>query len=126
MRGIDEPIEVHEIIERLRANIKPVASKLIEIDLFNLRVPENNYTEFAKNVIKLTGRLKHSVIYEGVPIATANKYEVEKTIKMCNNSTKNRLIYVLLSSRSFDSPREVILEVCTELQRIEEEKKNKY
>lgn len=105
---------IEKLQEKLRANISPESSKVVEGRILALRYAYSKQEEFAEKAVQLADALRRTLIIEGMTAVKANEISVDKTIQLCRKSTSSDLVKSVLASTSFKTPKEVIAKMITE------------
>lgn len=105
---------IDEIIDGLRASIKPDNSKVIAGRMMALRTDKNSLNDFTKQAEDLADALKRSFIAEGISQKKAQEMVIEKTVEMCRSSAKTDLVKSILAASSFNDPKEVVAKFVVE------------
>lgn len=117
----DELATVDQIKDRLKVNIKPNNSKVVEGRLVALKMDRMNLQDFSKQAEDLANQFKCSLIMECIPHAKANKMTVEQTVKMCRASAKSEFVRSIIASIKFETAKEVISKLIIETNQSKEE-----
>lgn len=99
---------VDQILEALRANIKPKTSKEVERDLLSLKMKDSEYDKFVKKTEELAEALKRSLIVEGITRAKALEMTISKTIDVCRANTRSTTAKSVIESASYTNASEVL------------------
>lgn len=115
LEAIPEETETsREIILALRKKIKPETKQIVKGRLLALRAERTTMTKFQKEAEELADQLRRAYISDGIPPDVALKYTTEDMIKTCRLSAKTPLVKSVLSSKTFNDPKEVIVTLVTE------------
>lgn len=108
-------INLANLKTRLRENIKPDNSKIIEGRMLNLKLNINTSSEFAQKIDELSDALRRTLIIEGITPPKANEMVIEKTVEMCRRNTHSDLIKSVLEATEFKSPKDVVAKLITQI-----------
>lgn len=112
------PKSVDEIIEDLKAFIKPDDSKIIESRIQALRFNTGKPQEFTQQAEELAEALQRTLILEGVGQEKARKMTVERTVDLCRQSARSEFVRGIIAAAKFETPKDVlasfIVENCKE------------
>lgn len=103
-----------EIINALKAKIKPETTDVVVGRLLALRSDKSSLKSFQEQADILADALRRSYISDGIPQNTALKMTVKKTVEMCRLSAKSDLVKSVLAATHFDEPKEVLAKFITE------------
>lgn len=109
------------IIDTLRRNIKPDNAKVIEGRMLALRFTTNTQNEFSDKVEELADAFRRSLIVEGIPPTKASEMVVDKTVELCRKNTHSDLIKSVLESSTFNSPKDVVAKLVTQVDKTKAE-----
>ncbi|XP_036342275.1 putative uncharacterized protein DDB_G0278921 [Rhagoletis pomonella] len=73
-----------------------------------LKVHNNNYSDFAKQVEELADSLERSLIIEGMTQAKAHEMAVEQTINVCRLNSRSDMVKSILASSTFSDSKDVV------------------
>lgn len=110
----DEIESVDDIVEALRAHIKPENSKVVEGKMLALRLKKGDFSEFSEEAEKLAESLKRTLVIEGISKAKAQEMTIAKTVELCRKTARSEIVKSVLSAKSFATPAEVIANFVTE------------
>lgn len=113
---------VKDILAALEAGIKPDNSKVIEGRMLSLRLSLPTQEDFIEKTEKLSDAFRRALISEGISQNKANEMTVTKTIELCRKNTHSDLIKAVLESTHFDTPKEVIAKLVTEVDKTKAER----
>ena len=117
----DETKDIQQLKNVLTKNIKPDNSKIIEGRMLGLRFNLTSSDEFAEKAEKLADSLRRTLIIEGVTPTKANEMSVEKTVELCRKNTHSDIIKSVLEASSFQSPKDVIAKMITQVEKTKQE-----
>lgn len=83
--------------------------------MLSLKFSLASQVEFGTQVEQLSDAFRRSLILEGVSHEKANEMVVEKTVDLCRRNTNSDLIKSILESASFNSPKEVVAKLVTQI-----------
>ncbi|XP_055325945.1 probable basic-leucine zipper transcription factor Q [Sitodiplosis mosellana] len=106
--------DTDEIINALKAGIKPENSKVVAGHLMALRADRANLTDFAKRAEELAESFQRSLVMGGTSRAKAIELSVDKAIDLCKANTSSTLVKSVLLSSKFDDAKEVIAKFTIE------------
>lgn len=109
----DDIDNIEDLIEKLKDNIKPENSKIIEGRISSLRYSYVKQEEFASKTEELADALRRTLIIEGMTAAKANEITIERTIQLCKKSTNSDVVKAVLSAASFNTSKEVVAKLIT-------------
>lgn len=119
----DDCKSIDDLIEALKAKIKPENSKIIEGKMLALRLKGGDFTKFSDEMEKLSEALRRTLIVEGISKAKAEEMTISKTIDTCRKNTKIEIVKSVLESRKYDTPLEVIATFITQSDSARREQK---
>lgn len=119
---VGTPISTEDIIENLKAKIKPDSSKIIEGKIRALRVDKMSLQEFSQKTEELAESFRRALVIEGIPGNKAEEMTVEKTIEMCRNNARTDLVKSVLASSNFSNHKEVVSKFIVEINTQQTEK----
>lgn len=108
-----EPQSLKEIIDGLKANIRPDNSKVIAGKMMALKA-DGQSQEFNKQAEELADALRRSLIGEGISQVKAQEMVVEKTVEMCRSLAKTNIVKSIIAASTFKDPKEVIAKFAVE------------
>lgn len=114
IQGNPDINSVQKIIDSLKAQIRPVNSKVVAGRMLALKPDKTKLTEFSEQAESLAEALQRSLIIEGIPQAKAREMTIEKTVELCRTAAKSDLVKSVLAASHFDSPKEVIAKYLVE------------
>lgn len=123
---ITNTTSVKDIIDQLKANIKPESSKVIEGRILALRADRSSLTKFAEQAEKLAEDFNRSLCFEGFSKEKAKEITIEKTVEMCRKSAKSDTVKAILASKEFKEPKEVIAKMIVEINNLKQDKSQPY
>lgn len=110
----NNPQTIEEVVNALKAEIKPENSQIIEGKMAALRIEKGNFSKFSEQAEKLAEALRRTLIVEGIPKAKAQQLTVDRTIEMCRKMARSEIVKSVLSAKSFESPQDVIAKFVIE------------
>ncbi|XP_036342855.1 uncharacterized protein LOC118752117, partial [Rhagoletis pomonella] len=113
---------VSQIKEALSSKIKPDDSKVVAGKIAALKVHNNNYSDFAKQVEELADALERSLIIEGMTQAKAHELAVEQTINVCRLNSRSDMVKSILASSTFSDSKDVVAKMIVEHDNIVKER----
>ncbi|XP_017467528.1 PREDICTED: putative uncharacterized protein DDB_G0278921 [Rhagoletis zephyria] len=113
---------VSQIKEALSNKIKPDNSKVVAGKISALKVHNNNYSDFAKQVEELADSLERSLIIEGMTQAKAHEMAVEQTINVCRLNSRSDMVKSILASSTFGDSKDVVARTIVEHDNIIQER----
>lgn len=116
----DEHNTVNLIIERLRGQIKPDSSRVVEGRMLALRL-NGQPEDFATKAESLAESFRRSLVIEGMTSAKANEMAIDKTVELCRLNVTSELVKSVLESTKFDQPKEVIAKMITQQDKSKKE-----
>ncbi|XP_036346565.1 uncharacterized transmembrane protein DDB_G0285607-like, partial [Rhagoletis pomonella] len=108
---------VNQIKEALSNKIKPDNSKVVAGKIAALKVHNNNYSDFAKQVEELADSLERSLIIEGMTQAKAHEIAVEQTINVCRLNSRSDMV-----KSTFNDSKDVVAKMIVEHDNIIKER----
>lgn len=108
------PASIDEIINSLKANIKPDSSKVVAGRMMALRAEKTSLKDYTKQAEELADALKRSLMVEGISQPKAQEMAIDKTIEMCRASAKTDLVKSILASTTFNDPKDVVAKFVVE------------
>lgn len=117
-----DAVNVDQIINGLKDNIKPDNSKVLAGRLLALRADKSKLTEFSDQAQELAEALQRSLIIEGIPQNKAREMTIERTVELCRNAARSDLVKSVLASANFNTPQEVVSKFIVEANTDEKEK----
>lgn len=115
---------VQQIVEALRASIKPESSQVIEGKIMALRLEKGDFTKFSESAEKLAEAFRRSLVIEGISKAKAQEMTVKKTVDLCRKIARNDVVKSVLSAATFEKPEEVIAKFVTEVDTAKKERRD--
>lgn len=112
---IPEASSIEEIVENLRKHIKPEASAVLEAKLGAVNLDTKNLSSFAEEIERLSDKLIHALVLEGVTAKKAIEMSVIKVVDTCRNQTRDDLVKCVLASAHFETPKAVLAKFTTEV-----------
>ncbi|XP_017469649.1 PREDICTED: uncharacterized protein LOC108361527 [Rhagoletis zephyria] len=113
---------VSQIKEALSNKIKPDNSKVVAGKIAAMKVHNNNYSDFAKQVEELADSLERSLIIEGMTQAKAHEMAVEQTINVCRLNSRSDMVKSILASSTFSDSKDVVAKMIVEHDNIIKER----
>lgn len=111
---ITDDIEtIEELLEKLKQDIKPENSKIIEGRMAALRYSYVKQEEFAARTEELADALRRTLIIEGMTPAKANEMTIDRTIQLCKKSTTSDVVKAVLGAATFHTAKEVVAKLIT-------------
>lgn len=106
----ENPQSVEEILKALKDNIKPENSEIITGRITALKLKNNNYQDFSKEIEELSEALRRSLINEGISSAKAQEMTIKETVKVCRAATKNDVVDTVMAAsvNQFQDPKDAI------------------
>ncbi|XP_067622180.1 uncharacterized protein [Eurosta solidaginis] len=105
---------VSQIKEALCNEIRPDNSKVVAGKIAALRVTNNNFSEFSKQVEELSDSLERCLIIEGMTKAKAHEMAVEQTISVCRLNSRSDMVKSILASTTFKDSKDVVAKMIIE------------
>ncbi|XP_067643064.1 GATA zinc finger domain-containing protein 14-like [Eurosta solidaginis] len=105
---------VSQIKEALCSEIRPDNSKVVAGKIAALRVTNNNFSEFSKQVEELSDSLERCLIIEGMTKAKAHEMAVEQTISVCRLNSRSDMVKSILASTTFKDSKDVVAKMIIE------------
>lgn len=112
---------VAAILGKLRENIKPDNSKVIEGRILSLKLSTSNQEEFAAKAEELSEAFRRSLVMEGVTPTKANEMSVDKTVELCRANARSDLVKSVLEATAFANPKDVIAKLLTQVDKAKNE-----
>lgn len=109
-----EVASIDEIVNNLKAKIKPESSKVIEGRMMALRADRSNLQDYCKKAEELADALRRSLVIDGIPLAKAEEMTIDKTVELCRANAQNNVVKSVLASTKFTNPKEVIAKFVIE------------
>ncbi|XP_067639439.1 bromodomain-containing protein DDB_G0270170-like [Eurosta solidaginis] len=105
---------VNQIKEALCSEIRPDTSKVVAGKIAALRVTNNNFSEFSKQVEELSDSLERCLFIEGMTKAKAHEMAVEQTISVCRLNSRSDMVKSILASTTFKDSKDVVAKMIIE------------
>ncbi|XP_067613964.1 probable serine/threonine-protein kinase DDB_G0272254 isoform X1 [Eurosta solidaginis] len=105
---------VSQIKEALCSKIRPDNSKVVAGKIAALRVTNNNFSEFSKQVEELSDSLERCLIIEGMTQSKAHEMAVEQTISVCRFNSRSDMVKSILASTTFKDSKDVVAKMIIE------------
>ncbi|XP_031639964.1 GATA zinc finger domain-containing protein 4-like [Contarinia nasturtii] len=118
----DNPENVDEIINDLKANIKADSSKVIEGRMLALRTDKTNLSKFSERAEELAEDYRRSLQLEGFSKAKAKELSIEKTVELCRKNARNDTVKAVIAATKFESPKEVISKMIVEINNLKQDR----
>lgn len=118
---LQTPATPADIVNQLKASIKPESSKVIEGRILALRADRTSLTKFAEQAEDLAEQFRRSLVVEGFSREKAKEIAIDKTIEMCRKSAKHSTVKSVLASASFKEPKEVIAKMIVEINNVKQD-----
>lgn len=115
---VGTPKTTKDIIDALRAHIKPESSKVIEGRILALRAEKMNLTTFSERAEDLAEQYRRSLCYEGYSKEKAKELSIEKTVDLCRRSARNEQVKSIIAATAFTEPKEVVAKMIVEINNI--------
>lgn len=112
---------VAAIVNKLRANIKPDNSKVIEGRILSLKLSGSNQEEFATKAEELAEAFRRSLVVEGVTPVKATEMAVDKTVELCRANARSDLVKSVLEATAFANTKDVIAKLLTQVDKAKNE-----
>jgi hypothetical protein len=116
----ETPTNILEIKNAIKEKIRPESSDIIEGRFLALN--EKRLDDFQNKAEKLAEQLKRALILEGVSEPKAKEMTIKSTIQLCRKKANTPDVRSVLSATSFDSPKEVIAKLITQINVVKDEK----
>lgn len=111
-----------EIINQLKAHIKPESSKVVEGRMLALRADKTNLTNFSQRAEELAEQYRRSLCKEGYSKDKAKELAIEKTVDLCRRSARSEQVRTIIASKAFTEPKEVIAKMIVEINNLKLDK----
>ncbi|XP_037048441.1 nucleomorphin-like [Bradysia coprophila] len=119
---VGTPGTVNEIIDAVKAVVKPESSKVVEGKFHALRLDRTPVQNFCDKSNELAERFRRALILEGIPPERAEIMTVDKTVEVCRLNAKSDLIKSVLASTPFTDHKEVVSKFICEISSQRQEK----
>lgn len=120
----NNPTTIDEIVKALTEKIRPDSSAIVEGRLLALN--EKKLDEFQNKAEKLAEALNRALVLEGVSEKKAREMTVKSTVQLCRKKAMAPDVRAVLSATSFESPKEVLAKMITQINVVREERVTDY
>lgn len=117
-----EPTNIQEIIDGLKAKIRPESSKVIEGKFKALKTDHNSLQNFTDKTNELAEGFRRTLILEGIPSNKADEMTIVKTIEVCRANARTDLVKSVLAATQFQDHKEVVAKFVVEINNERQEK----
>lgn len=99
---------IENLFCRLRAEIRPDTSKVIEARIDSLRYSVENQEEFADRAEELADALRRTLVLEGMTQNKANEIVIDRMTRFCSRNAGSNVVKAVLSASKFETTQEVV------------------
>lgn len=108
------PGSIDEIINALKARIKPEGSKVVTGKLMALKTDRLNASDFSKQAEGLAEALQRALVMEKIDADKAREMTVDKMVELCRGNARTDLVKSILGAGTFSDPKDVIAKFVVE------------